>query len=83
MFKGFEDKVINGGRKTIGKAAVVIVETSFVPLYEKQPLFADIHDLMKNLGFSYYGDAARHYSKDTNKLIYEDSIFIKKDKISI
>lgn len=81
--QGFEDKVISGGKETIKKAAVAIIETSFVALYENQPLFSDINQLMQNLGFSYYGDLHKHYSGITGKLIYEDSIFINKGKISI
>lgn len=77
--QGFEDKVIAGGARLIKEAAVVIIETSFVTLYENQPLFDDIYRLMVDLGFSYYGDTARHYSRQTDKLIYEDSVFIKKE----
>lgn len=75
--QGFEDQVIAGGTSTISKAKVVIVETSFVALYEGQSMFDDIYRRMKNLGFSYYGDRERHYSKDGSKLLYEDSIFVK------
>lgn len=80
--QGFEDKVIIGGKKTIEKAAVIIVETSFITLYENQPLFDDIYKLLTSLGFSYYGDAGRHYSRFSGKLIYEDSVFIKKEFIT-
>src|SRR3989344_8752169 len=80
--QGFEDKVIAGGKKTIEKAAVIIVENSFIALYENQPLFDDIYKLLTSLGFSYYGDAGRHYSRFSGKLIYEDSVFIKKDLIT-
>ena len=76
--QGFEDKVIVGGQTIIDQASVVIIETSFVSLYQNQPLFEDIYALMMDLGFMYYGDLHRHYSKTTNRLIYEDSIFIKK-----
>ncbi len=79
--QGFEDKVIIGGKETLKKASAVLIESSFVSLYEKQPLFDDIYQLMRELGFSYYGDMARHYSKETGRLIYEDSLFIRKDLI--
>lgn len=81
--QGFEDKVIRGGTETLKKASAIQVETSFVQLYEGQPLFSDIHDLLSSLGFSYYGDLGRHYSKDTDRLIYEESLFVRKDLISI
>jgi FkbM family methyltransferase len=80
--QGFEDKVIAGGKKTIKEAAAIIIETSFVTLYENQPLFNDIYITLTNLGFSYYGDAGRHYSRLSGKLIYEDSVFLKKDLIA-
>lgn len=72
--QGFEDKVIAGGHETIAKADIVQIETSFVALYEGQPLFGDILDQMRALGFAYQGEAARHYDQH-GKLIYQDSIF--------
>jgi FkbM family methyltransferase len=80
--QGFEDKVIVGGRNVISRAAAVIIETSFVSLYEGQPLFDDIAETMRGLGFSYYGDMGRHYSPLSGKLLYEDSLFMKKELIS-
>lgn len=76
--QGFEDHVIAGGQKVIQNARAIQIETSFVTLYEGQPLFNDIYQLLIKLGFSYYGDLGRHYSQISGKLIYEDSIFINK-----
>lgn len=75
--QGFEDKVINGGENIIKKATIVIIETSFVTLYESQPLFDQIYNQMKNLGFKYSGSLERHYDRYSNSLIYEDSIFTR------
>lgn len=80
--QGFEAKVIAGGRKTIASASVAIIETAFIPLYENQPLFGDIVRLMEELGFSYYGDMGRHYNPLSEKLLYEDSLFIKKSLLT-
>ena len=79
--QGFEDKVIAGGKEVIRNASIVICETSFVALYEGQPLFDDIYRALSELGFVYYGSTARHYSKRTDTLIYEDAIFIKSELI--
>jgi len=76
--QGFEDKVIAGGQDIISRAKLLLVETSFVTLYENQPLFDDIYTLVRNLGFTYAGSKERHYNKETGELIYEDSIFVKK-----
>jgi FkbM family methyltransferase len=76
--QGFEDSVIRGGTETIEKASVLQVETSFVPLYEKQPLFGDIHAQLQALGFSYKGTSAQHRNPKTGELLYQDSIFVRK-----
>lgn len=74
--QGFEDKVIKGGPNTLAKASALQIETSFVPLYEGQPLFDDIYQLVRSMGFVYRGEVARHYNKQ-DQLIYQDSIFTK------
>jgi len=75
--QGFEDSVIKGGTETIKKASVLQVETSFVPLYENQPLFGDIHTQLQALGFSYRGTSAIHRNPKTGELLYQDSIFVR------
>lgn len=75
--QGFEDKVIAGGTETFGRASLILIETSFVELYEDQPLFGDIHDQLRALGFSYHGAAAEHRNPKTGELLYQDSIFIR------
>jgi FkbM family methyltransferase len=77
--QGYEDKVIDGGTETLKKAAAILVETSFFPLYEGQPLFTDIAEKLSRLGFSYYGSYHTHYSKKTGRAMYEDSVFISED----
>lgn len=74
--QGYEGKVIEGGTETLRKASVIQIETSFFALYESQPLFNDIAEHMRSLGFSYYGALQTHYSKKTGLPMYEDSIFI-------
>ncbi len=75
--QGYEDKAIKGGSEIIKNASLVLVETSFKTLYKGQPLFDDIYTLMKNLGFSYYGNHGQHWNMKTNELIYEDALFVK------
>jgi FkbM family methyltransferase len=75
--QGFEGNVIRGGPTVIQRASILQVETSFVPLYEGQPLFGDIHDQLRALGFSYQGPAASHRDPTTGRFIYQDAIFSK------
>jgi FkbM family methyltransferase len=73
--QGFEDRVILGGGRTIAQASVVVVETAYSALYEGQPLFADIHNHLTNLGLVYYGAVERHFDKKGRPL-YEDAAFV-------
>ncbi|MES2006834.1 MAG: FkbM family methyltransferase [Patescibacteria group bacterium] len=75
--QGFEAGVIKGGSEVLRKADIILVENSFVTLYEGQLLFGGIHDLLKELGFSYRGRGETHYDPRTKEPIYEDSVFIK------
>jgi len=75
--QGFEASVIKGGAETLKRSNVVVVENSFVTLYEGQALFSEIHNLLTELGFSYRGRSETHYDPKTKESIYEDSIFIK------
>lgn len=76
--QGLEDKVIKGGEKTIKEAEVVIAETSFKEFYQDQPLFADIHNFLSNLGFVYSGSWAPELRSPLDgSLLQQDSIFIK------
>lgn len=75
--QGYEDKIILGGRETLKKAQVVILELAFDPLYEGQPLFEDVVELLKPLGLAYHGPlTVRRYP---NKLpLFEDGIFLRR-----
>lgn len=75
--QGFEDKVIAGGIETFKKAKVVIIENSFVELYESQPLFDDIYEKLKSLGFNYKGSLQEKLNQNTGQIISEDSLFVR------
>lgn len=75
--QGYEDRVLNGGELTIKRSKVIIIETSFVKLYEGQPLFDDIYTKLRSWGFSYIGALEKMYSPINGKCLQEDSLFIK------
>ena len=52
-----------------------MLEVSFIELYEKQPLFADIHARMSELGFAYCGNVEQFTSKDKSRVLFADAIF--------
>jgi FkbM family methyltransferase len=75
--QGYEDHVLRGGQETMRRAKLVIIETSFVTLYEGQPLFDDIYHDLVNLGFTYIGSLDRHIDSQTGQVLQVDSVFIK------
>jgi len=74
--QGFEDKVISGGRVTIRRARVAIIEVSFVPLYDGQPLFSDIYETMKSLGHTFAGVLDVMRDPRTSMVLQADAVFI-------
>lgn len=77
--QGFEDKVIQGGMSTFKKARAILIETSFVTLYSNQPLFADIYNILTDLGFTYQGSLQEKINTQTGAIISEDSLFLRKN----
>jgi FkbM family methyltransferase len=77
--QGFEDKVIAGGRATIRRARVAIIEVSFVPLYDGQPLFPDIYEAMKGLGHTFAGVLDVMRDPRTSRVLQADAVFMGGD----
>ena len=75
--QGYEDKVIRGGQRVLSQAKVLIVETTFERLYDGQPLFKDVYDLLSNMGFSYMGNFQQMKSPLDGGVLQADSIFVK------
>ncbi|HEY9637597.1 MAG TPA: FkbM family methyltransferase [Coleofasciculaceae cyanobacterium] len=76
--QGYEDKVIQGGSHILERSKVIIIETSFYELYERQALFGDIHKLLAERGFVYSGNWEETKSPNDGLPLQQDSIFIKR-----
>ena len=53
--QGVEDRVIRGGRRVFEAARYVLIEMSFVPMYDGQPLFDEVHQQLEGLGLRLAG----------------------------
>jgi FkbM family methyltransferase len=53
--QGFEDRVIRGGQRVFAAARFVMIEMSFMPFYDGQPLFEEVHLQLTALGFRFAG----------------------------
>jgi FkbM family methyltransferase len=75
--QGFEDQVIKGGLETVRRADTLIVETSFRTLYEGQPLFGDIYELVRDQGFQFVGIQDSLSDHRDGQVLQIDSVFEK------
>ena len=79
--QGAEDKVISGGRQMFARAAALIMETTFVPLYEGQVLFDAIYDRLRPMGFTYMGTEHIIRNPHTGRVLQCDSLFLRDPKV--
>jgi FkbM family methyltransferase len=75
--QGMEDKVIEGGKKIFSIAKFVLIEMSFVPIYENQPLFEDINSLLTDLGFQFAGIKNQINSPKTGQPLFVHCLYCK------
>ena len=52
--QGADSKVLNGGKETLKKTTIVVLEISFFDYYEQQTSFLDVELLLSPLGFKLY-----------------------------
>lgn len=76
--QGFEDQVIDGGKKIISQADVILTEVSFQKLYDGQALFNDIYQRLHDLGFEFHGHWFQDVDPRDGSAVQADAIFIKK-----
>ena len=76
--QGYEDRVLRGGEQTVRRAQVILVETSFEPLYEGQLLFDGIHELLGKWGFRYAGAVGQLQSPLDGRVLQADSLFVRR-----
>ena len=75
--QGYEEKVLRGAKTILEGIKVIIIETSFCELYEGQPLFTAIYELLSKQGFVYSGSLEELKSPIDGIPLQQDSLFIK------
>jgi len=75
--QGYEDKVIKGAEKTLKKMDWVMIEMSFKPLYEGQPLFDEIYQSLISSGLKFAGNMEALYSPLDGNVLQSDGIFYR------
>ncbi len=74
--QGYESNVIIGGRETLKKAKLVIIEMGYSELYVGQKLFDDLYMMLHELGFRFKGNIAQTLNEKDGSFLYSDSVFI-------
>ena len=75
--QGFEDRVIRGGEDVVARARIIIIEVSFLPLYQGGPLFDDIYKSLQARGFTYSGNFDQLLSPQDGRPLQADAIFCR------
>jgi FkbM family methyltransferase len=75
--QGFESEIIQGGLAVFAKADVVLIEMSFVPLYEGQALFNEVHSLLASVGLHFVGIKQQHLSKKDGRPLFAHCIYTR------
>lgn len=73
--QGFEDRVLRGAPRVLEQSSVIILEVNFVRLYDGQPSFAQLYEMLMPLGFSFGGMVDVYQDPLSGELIYGDAVF--------
>jgi FkbM family methyltransferase len=72
--QGFEKQVIAGGTEFLKNVDYILIEVSFVRMYEGEPLFDEMHQLLSGLGFVIHSPVGLLTAKD-DKILQMDMFY--------
>jgi FkbM family methyltransferase len=75
--QGLEDRVIRGGPSVFSAASCVLIEMSFVPMYDRQPLFEEVHSLLVDLGFRFAGIKNQIASRRSGQPLFAHCLYVR------
>lgn len=73
--QGYEPEIIDGGNATFRRTACVLVEVSFLPIYEGQGLFNDVHQRLDRLGLRLSGFRSQHDSAADGRPLFAHAVY--------
>jgi FkbM family methyltransferase len=82
--QGSELAILRGGRAALASAVRLELEVEFLPLYEGQPLFADVDRFVRDHGFElfdlnrfYWKQRAGRDARGRGQLVFADALYLK------
>jgi FkbM family methyltransferase len=76
--QGFEKEVLKGAVKSLQKVDYLLFETSFVPMYDGEPLFDEMHHFVKELGFEFIAPVG-FFQTDTLQILQMDLLYKRRN----
>jgi hypothetical protein len=77
--QGFEKNVILGGKESLQKIKLIVAELSLKPLYEGEPIFDEVYQILKEHNFKYIGSFDQLKAPLNNEILQQDAIFINEN----
>jgi len=75
--QGYELEVLEGAKNSLNSVDLIIVETTFLKLYNNQPLFEDVYNFLYSRSFRYRGNFDQIINPNTGRILQADAIFVK------
>jgi FkbM family methyltransferase len=77
--QGAEDRVIRGGQAVFSAASVVLIEMSFAPFYEGQPLFGEIHQQLEACGLRMAGFKNQINDPGSGRPLFAHCLYVRRE----
>jgi hypothetical protein len=78
--QGYEASVIEGGKRVLGRAAMVQMELSLSELYVGQASFREMVDTLQERGFVLWGLAPVFGDRATGRILQMDGLFVREER---
>lgn len=72
--QGYEKNVIEGSSAILQFVDIILLEISFVSLYENQPLFTELNEFLRTNGYEFVAPLSFHKGK-ANRIIEMDALY--------
>jgi FkbM family methyltransferase len=76
--QGYELNVLKGALKILDRVNLIIMEVSFLELYNSQPLFHEVYQFLYEQGFNFSGNFDQLHDPATNRILQADAIFTRR-----
>lgn len=77
--QGYEAQVIRGGAETLKRVDYAVLEVSFKPMYEGEPLFMEMARIMEDHGFRFKRPVGWLTAPRTGEILQMDALFTREE----